>query len=343
MIAQPSESLQLPDRSLLSFLLEIYAKENPRLAGGSPATLLDYRSQVSNLQRYFDAQQVAAGQPIRPIMLGDITDHLLAGAMSYTLQTRSAETANKLRRSILALHKFAVIEKGFPARLLRVKKLKVPKRKPKAWLVTEVNAILSAAARLEGHVGPIPAGDWFTALLLFVFNTGTRISATMNVPTSELDLATGWVYVPAEIQKDREESGFDLLPITVAALAKLQAHERGLRRIFDDWPLDRKSRGWRALTRRLKMILVSAGLFETIKQVPRRDLFHKWRRCFASNVAAKAGAAVAQDFLGHSAPGVTAAYLDERLIARPRLNDILTAPTIDKPAPLVKVWTPEAG
>lgn len=323
-------AFQLPDADLIDFVGQVYGRENPRVSGGSATTLDDYRTQVANLQAYFSLHCQAAGQPVRAVRLSDLTDSLLAGAMGWMIsppKSLSVETANKLRRSIVAFQRFAVMERDFPAKLLRVKKMKVPKRRPKAWPIADINRILTAASRLEGHVGPTPAGDWFVALLLFIFNTGTRISAAMLTPSKGLNLERGWVLVPAEVQKQDADQEFDLLPITVSALKKIKAGHRA--RLFDDWPLDRTVRSWPALTHRLRQILVSANLYTSIDEIPRRDLFHKWRRCFASYVASKAGKAVAQEFLGHSCSSVTDRYLDDEIMTRPMLRDLLPEPKIE--------------
>ena len=66
----------------------------------------------------------------------------------------------------------------------------------------------------------------------------------------------------------------------------------------------RCDRVW-VLTAGLKRILTRAGL-----PTSERDLWHKIRRTFATQVNAKAGIAMAQTLLGHSSPAITQRYID---------------------------------
>jgi integrase len=181
---------------------------------------------------------------------------------------------------------------------------------------------------MPGTVGQLPANKFFLALILFLLNTGVRINAAMRTPSAGLDLARGWLKVPAHIQKQLSDQHFDLLPLTVEALALISPSRNTT--IFEEWPYDRseknRKRGkWPALTKRLKRILVNAGIYASVKDVPPTDLFHKMRRCFASFVAAKSSTQTAQDFLGHSDVKVTKPYLDKRISpARPLLSNLLT-------------------
>lgn len=308
---------------VLSFLKNIYAIQNTELAGGSEASLDDLVTQVNNLQRYLNELLSSAHQPTRELLLLDLTDPLIAGAMRWQRTNgRAPDTANKLRGAAVALLNFAIDVQELPLRRLKVKKFPVPKRKPRCWLPDEVLRILAAARRVSGSIGDVPAGAWWFALELFILNTGTRISAAMNTPTSGLDLDGGWLTIPAEVQKHDSDETFDLLPITIAALKAIGPGRN--KRIFDDWPFDRKQRQWPTLNRWQKRIIVQAGLRPTAAEVTKKDLFHKLRRSFATFVAAKAGRQVAKLFLGHSHESVTALYVDERMTnERPRLSDLL--------------------
>jgi integrase len=322
------QDAQLPDQPLLEFFDRVYRVE--KLVGGSSRTRIDYRVQISNLQAFLNERLKSEQQQPRPVRLSDMSDNLLAEALSWQLSRgRSAATANKLRRSLVAVWRHAVEEKGFPGRPLRVKPVKEPKRKPQAWTIEDVNKIVEAATRVRGKVGTVPAHRWFPAVLLTIFNTGLRISAFMLCPTRGLNLERGSLLVPAEVQKHDADEIYDLLPITVEALAAIDPHRNRL--LGDDWPHDRQQNHWRALTRAYRKILVSAGLFDSCDDVTSRDLFHKLRRTFASYVAKSTGTSGAQDALGHSTPAVTQRYLDREIVGGPRLRDILPTPEIKLP------------
>lgn len=318
---------------LADFLTGVYAVQNANLAGGSAASLEDYQTQVRNLEHYFAALLREAQQSARPLVLGDVSDALVAGAMKWQRDRgRAPETANKLRAAVVALVNFAIDELELPLRRLRVKKFKAPRHKPRCWLPDEVLRILSAAQKLPGQVGPVAAGKWFYALELFILNTGTRISAAMNAPTAGLDLAGGWITIPAAVQKHDADEVFDLLPITIAALKAIDPFRNA--KIFGDWPFDQQTRQWPTLNRWQRRVLVGAGLFAAAGDVTRKDLFHKLRRSFATHVAAKGGKQLARVMLGHSHESVTDRYLDERLLDRPRMADLLQdllRPKIDEP------------
>ena len=309
------------ETEVLDFLKGHY--ELHRLSDGSQATLEDYVTQVNNLQHYLDELLAHAAQPPRKLVLSDLTDTLIVGGMKWQLaRNRSPETANKLRCAMVAISNFAIDELELPLKRLKVKKFKVPKRRPQCWLPDEVLKILAAAQRVRGDVGSVPAARFFFALELFILNTGTRISAVMETPSAGLDLEGGWVSIPAEVQKHDSDEVFDLLPITVAALRALAPHRNASS--FDDWPFDRITRQWPTLNRWQKRIIVDSGLRPSVAEVSEKDLFHKLRRSFATFVAAKGGTHLARVMLGHSHESVTKRYLDDRMMNRPRLGDLLT-------------------
>jgi len=317
---------------LITFLDKVYARENPNVLGGSKATLADYRIQVGTLQRFFDLECDANRERRRPVRVSDVTDSLVSGCMAWMMERgRTARTCNKLRRSIRAIHAFAIDEKEHPGRVLKVKKLKEPKTIPRAWRPQEIGRILQAALNMP----PVPRGQWDgrddLALILFILNTGTRITATMLTPASCLDLDAAEVTVPAFVQKHNADEMFDLLPITVDALRKMHPSKGG--RIFGHWEYDDHVNGkWRCLTLRLKKVLVAAGLFTSVRDIPKRvNMFHKFRKCFATFMRIRHGKEASSEACGHSSGTVTKAYWDEtqtgdRPSCREALFEILVFP-----------------
>lgn len=325
-----SQHADSPD--LIAFLNKVYARENPSIVGGRRATLTDYQIQVGTLQKFFDRECQANGHPCRNLLVSDVTDSLVAGCMAWMIERgRAAKTCNKLRRTIRAIHAFAIEQKEFPGRLLRVKKLKEPKTMPRAWRPEQITTILEAALKMP----PTRRGTWDgrddLALVLFILNTGTRITATMLTPKACLDLERGEVTVPAAVQKHNSDETFDLLPLTVEALKAM--HTSPDDRLFGHWPYDDHQNGkWRSLTNRLKVILVRAGLFPAVKEIPKRvHGFHKFRKCFATFIRLKFGKAASTEMCGHSGGAVTEAYLDptqtgDRPSCREALGDLIKMP-----------------
>jgi integrase len=323
---------------LLEFYEQIYLIENTELAGGSSRSDDDHRLQIANFQRWLDEQP----PPRRPALLSDLTDTNVAAAMRWQLgrsPTKSRATANKLRRTLVAIHNWALDRKDFPGKKLKVEPFKEPKRLPQAWSIDVLGQIVTAGTKLRGTIGPlgqpgVPAHRWAPAMLLGIYNTGLRISAWMNTPTAGLDLAAGTLLVPAEVQKQDADQLIWLLPVVREALAAIEPHRNA--RMGDDWPHDRSQRGWRALNHLLKKLLVSAGIYSSVAQVPSRDLFHKFRRTHGSYIANAAGEDAARQSLGHSHASVTRRYVDPSLVAGVRQSELLPSPRVTLPLRIIR-------
>lgn len=279
------------------------------------ATAEDYRVQIRNLNAYHHS--LGRGD----VMVDDLSSELLGGAVAWQIRRgRTAPTANKLARTIAAVWRLAH-RRGLVDTLPVIDRLPEMLREPECWSMEEFGRILDVAEQAEGNVGEVPAGIFWPALLWTVLNTGCRISAVMQAPTTGLDVEGGWIKINAEVQKHRRDMLFDLLPDSRAALISLDPKGRGLPTVFGDWPHDRTRRGWRALTKGYRAILSDAGLPDD-----RRDLWHKMRRTFATMIAAKGGESVAQGMLGHSSIQVTRRYLDHRKMSRPTVASLLDVP-----------------
>ena len=300
---------------------------------------LQYEGQIEKLNIYFEFLQRErsrnrGGAARRPIALHDLSDALLKNAMEWWMQpepwgkirrANSAATANKLYRHIKSVWNMAWSEFDLVDRNCRTKPYREIKRKPRAWRRHQVTQIVEAAFRMPGMVGAVPANVWWPAQVLMDLNLGSRISAAMDILTANLDLDRGQVWLAGETQKHRADEAYDLFPSTIDALRQLAPHERGLKYVFGDWPFD-KDRTWHVLRKHLRKLLVLAGLFETINDVTRDDLFHQFRKVVATQIAAKRGIEEAKRYLGHSTSQVTARYVDEMQLERPRANELLIDP-----------------
>jgi integrase len=308
-------TLSVPDSpGVMNFLTKVYARENPKISGGSKASLSDYKTQVRTLQRIFNQYCLEGDQLAREVRHGDISKPLLAyGVARLKEEGREATTCNKWLRTILAIYNFGLEEKELHGKPLSIKKLKLPelKHKPRAWRPEQIGKLLSAAPKMPRTKRGGWDGRHDYALLLFLVNTGTRITAAMLTPSRLLDLQRGEVTIPAAVQKHKSDEIFDLLDVTVEALKAInpQQHET----IFGAWQYDDRANGkWRTLTKRLKRMLVKAELFPSIKDIPKfKHLFHKLRKCFATFIKIKYGKQAATLMCGHSGGTVTDRYIDE--------------------------------
>ena len=280
----------------------------------SPGSMLLYRTALNHLRR------VCGRDPA----LDELSARMLLDLAS-NMGDASPATINKTLRHVLAVWRWAW-EEGFcqmaPPPMRKVKR-KEPKRIPRAWDTSQLATLLAAAERLRGFVVRTPARLWWRALVLFLYDTGLRIDAAMQLSVSSIEWERQTVFVPAEIQKQAADQ---LLGLSAETLAALRAIERETPLFVDPderlfpWPFDRRPGVWRTLTRHFRRLLLAAGL-----PASRRDLFHKLRRTNASYIHAAGGNPTEQ--LGHSSAGVTRRYLDPAIARRERQVDLLPRPS----------------
>jgi integrase len=195
-------------------------------------------------------------------------------------------------------------------------------RLPIAWTMEEMGLILAACAATPGMVGEIPARMFWTALILLLFDTGLRLRAALSIERSNLDLATGWLCIAAETQKQKTEQRFQVSVQTTDAILAIWSPPRRL--LFPWTRTGRRVRIWVCLGNILKRAGLPSG---------RRDKFHKFRRTTASHIAAAAGIDAASRQLGHSATDVTLRYIDPR-IARAHIDGAAWLPRPSVPRTL---------
>ncbi len=114
-----------------------------------------------------------------------------------------------------------------------------------------------------------------------------------------MNLATGWLYVRPENQKNRRGKKFRVGQDAIAAIGEIVELRREL--LFD-WPYRRE-----ALSRHFRKLQTAAGLPESPLSNGR---FHKMRRTSATMAMVHSGMPAAIALLDHSGPEVTKRYLD---------------------------------
>lgn len=280
--------------------------EPRRLADASPSTIHSYTGAITRLSCFLGSEA----------SLDQLSDELLERFAAWALQTRSPVTVGGYLTAIRTLWKF-----GWRRRLVDEpprdnSKPKSERRIPEAWSIDDVGRILDAAAAQPGTLGDVPAGEWWVAFLSVLYETGLRVSAALALEARALDRETGWLTVPAAVQKQRADQVFRLTEPTLALFDRL--HCGGS--LFPPLP-------WRhpvqQLTRRYRRIVEAAGL-----PCGPRDLFHKIRRTHATYVADAFDEHEAQRQLGHSTVQLTIRnYIDPRkLSGRVHAADALPTP-----------------
>lgn len=282
--------------SLVTWFRAAYA---PRvLRGRSPHTVELYQITLRHWTRHLG----------RAPTFADLTDDAVGAFLAARADQVSAETANKDHANLCAIWRYANrlrLVDTWPT----LPRLVAPRRVPQAWTEGELRRLFAEASKSPGTIGRVPTGAWWRALLLVLWNTGERIGAVWSLTWADVDLAGGWVRVPAESRKGRREDRlYRLAPEAVAALRPLRAN--GSAAVFAT------HFGRQALWIRMRRLLLRAGL-----PADRKSKFHRIRKTVASYVQAAGGDA--QAVLGHSSPRVTRAYLDPRITGTPQAVDWL--------------------
>lgn len=242
----------------------------------------------------------------------DLTDDNVMDCVWWIVERgRSARTGNSLRKKLCCLWRLAC-RKGILREWPELENIPEPARTPIAWTRPQLEALFAELSRQTGTVCGIPANRWWTALHLFLWNTGERIGAVLQLRWENVDLAGGWVNVAAETRKGKKaDKLFKLGADTIDAIRRIAKPER--ERVF---PFDRdRSTLWL----RYRKLLKRAGLPHG-----RKYKFHCVRKSVATHYEAAGGNATA--LLGHSSRAVTEAYLDPRLIPQLYAADVLFQP-----------------
>lgn len=228
-------------RSLRAAYLDLYRPH--KLAGRSEKTHGQYLIQIGHLEEFLG----------RAATLADLTDETIVRAMGWLRsRRRAAPTVNKFRSHLLALWRF-LARKHLVRDWPDVLSLPEPERVPRAWSAAELGRLLSTCRGLSGSVAGVPAGRWWFALHLVLWDTGERITAVTLAQWDDLDTAGRWLKFPAENRKfGRRDRQFRLHVDTVSAVQKIS---RPARRLIFPWPLAHSSL-WDHYT----AILAEAGL-----------------------------------------------------------------------------------
>lgn len=176
-------------------------------------------------------------------------------------------------------------------------RLDEPKIVPRAWTRPQLAAIMRALAEQEGQISGVPADQWWVNLHRFLWETGERIGATLQITWEMLDRKSGTVDVPAKIRKGKYRGM--LYTISDELMADLWKMKRPQNEQVFTWPHCPQT-----LYSRYKKMLVRAGL-----PSDNRSMLHRMRRSFASHLKAAGGDPTYE--MRHSSARITLnSYLD---------------------------------
>ena len=316
------------------------AKQADNLAA---STRDDYLIQLDHFEAYYTEAMRQEGATPRAPTLRDLSPGRVTDAVTYQRRRgRSALTADKVRRTVLAIWNLAADTlDDFAGPTKKIRGCRKPKLEPIAWTIEEVGKILWAAESVTHpkakRIGDVPFGQWLHGLIWVVYNSGLRINAIMLVRRADLSISSRRLFVPWQHQKDKEGQTITLKPEAVEAITPIVSPQRSADLVFGGWPFDKGGRQWPALNHALKKTIVAAGLADTIGDVEKRDLWHKFRRSFATHLYKQTGDLEAvRRFMGHSSIDVTRNhYIDQSQLGQPSQADLLPTPT----RPTLRVFT----
>ncbi|MBI2480720.1 MAG: site-specific integrase [Planctomycetia bacterium] len=224
-------------------------------------------------------------------------------------ETVSPATVNKELRTLKAI--FGIAKQwGYLAAVPHVRMLKEPghiKRHVTAEHFGPIYSECDAATLPTGQ--PFPPGDWWRAMLVFLYLTGWRISEPLALRRDDLDLDLGTALTRAEDNKGEQDALVPLHPVIVEHLRKI-ANFGPLA-----FPWDHSRRGlWEQFDRihdaaGIHLVCPKAGKHECTAACHRYS-FHDLRRAFATANAVALGPEVLQKLMRHKSYTTTQLYIN---------------------------------
>ncbi|MDO5048310.1 MAG: site-specific tyrosine recombinase XerD [Actinomycetaceae bacterium] len=268
--------------------------------GSSPNTVAGYRRDLQRFVNDTGADTMAVGELSPALINGHLTRLSSGEATGRALAKSSIARA---RSSIVAFCKFA-IEQDLLDRdpTSEVDSAIAPQPLPKALTISEVGALLDAAATTPG-----PVGLRDRALLELLYGTGARVSELMALSADDLELSGNFPHVRL-LGKGRKER---LVPLGGYAIEAVDDYVRNGRpelaaKGAGDHHLFLNKRG-RALSRQsawevIKTAAQRAGIEADVSP-------HTLRHSFATHLL-EGGASIrdVQELLGHASVVTTQIY-----------------------------------
>jgi integrase len=197
---------------------------------------------------------------------------------------------------------------------------RVPKPRPVAYTVEELQALIEAARHRKGLVGDVPAPWYWITKIRAMFETGERIGAVMQLRWGEVDLERRTLTFLAATRKGHRETITRAISADLAEMMALQKR-----------PADRLVWPWLE-NRKMLSCYASLKVLCRLANVPYHP-FHSIRKSTASYLKKAGKSAKAQ--LGHASEEMAEThYYDHRIVGVESALDYL--PPLDltpKPKP----------
>ena len=156
---------------------------------------------------------------------------------------------------------------------------------------------------------PFAPGDWWRAMLVFLYMTGWRISEPLALRRDDLDLDLGTAITRAEDNKGEQDALVPLHPVIVEHLRQIASFDP----LAFPWDHDDRS-----LWTQFDRIQDAAGIHLTCPRAGKHECtaachrysFHDLRRAFASENALSLGPQVLQKLMRHKSFKTTQGYVN---------------------------------
>ena len=309
-------------RTVRAFFFETYVPR--RLDDGKPDTIGSYRTAINHLCDFAACE----------VLLDQLSDDLIEKLLGYLAKRGAAAySCKRVRATLLAIWRMAARKRDPATRKpfvdeapLDIERVKVPKILPEAFSVEEISRLLAVAETAEETVCGIPSKHFWYSFVLALYDTGFRVSALLQLRTTDLDLERRYVKARHGTQKGANDQS---QPISQALADRLRlTYLDGPRDLVFPWPYKERRR---TVTKRLRLLLRRAGLPHGPK-----NLAHSIRKSHATYLFDSAGSDATVNSLGHTTFDVARKfYIDRRLLSVPHLVDQMqrpeSAPAADKP------------
>jgi len=290
--------------------------EPGRLTGKSPRTVRNMKTTIRGFETWHKSEH---GKKPK---VTDLSRQVIHAYMHHFSEMgRQASTVNKIAANLSALWNWAYSEEIHSEPPKKITRLPEAKRTPTAWTLDEMRRLLESAAADDSLVCGVPSNLFWPTLIWTAFNSGARISAVMSINWADVNLDGAKLKILAENQKHGADQDVGLMDETVALLRELQPYSESTGTVFGCWMFDRGGSDWPTLNKGLRKILKRAEL-----PASSRDLFHKFRRTFATHVHVEGGIGLAQEFLGHSTVALTKRYIDKSQLPETNQANYLKSP-----------------
>lgn len=284
------------------FLIDVFERYEEMRTSVKRASLDQMRYSVNAFEKWGKMR----------LTIDELNAENLTAYVRWRMKLAGAKTVSRNISDVLSLMRFAA-RWIMPGLIVpKLDPVQVPRSIPVAWTVQEVTAIVERCQSLDGWMRdlPITRSAWWMALILFLYDSGSRIHAATSLSVHDFDPVMRTATLRGEHAKTGIEQVVDLSPETVVAMqALIDAQGQGAVNVFP-YPWNKRKR-WREFHEIMRESGVRTGKYVG---------FHRIRKTHATQQVIVLGWDHARVALGHSTESMTRRYVDLRQIPRTPLS-----------------------